>query len=40
MGVILFGATGMVGQRVLRECPRDGRSSVCSLDRAQLGRWR
>ncbi|MDG4789672.1 epimerase [Micromonospora sp. WMMD1102] len=39
MKVILFGATGMVGQGVLRECLRDPRvESVLSVVRAPSGR--
>jgi uncharacterized protein YbjT (DUF2867 family) len=39
MRVILFGASGMVGQGVLRECLRDGRvSEVVAVVRTPLGR--
>ena len=38
MNILLFGATGMVGQGVLRECLRDGRvNSVIAVVRAPLG---
>lgn len=38
MNVILFGATGMVGQGVLRECLRDeGVESVLSISRSPTG---
>src|ERR1017187_1754263 len=38
MKVILFGATGMVGQGVLRECLRDPRvESVLSIGRSSTG---
>ena len=38
MKVILFGATGMVGQGVLRECLRDPRvASVLAIGRSPLG---
>ncbi|WP_329120484.1 NAD(P)H-binding protein [Streptomyces sp. NBC_01465] len=38
MRVLLFGATGMVGQGVMRECLRDGRvESVLAVVRAPLG---
>lgn len=39
MNVILFGATGMVGQGVLRECLRDnGVESVLAVGRSSTGR--
>ena len=39
MKVILFGATGMVGQGVLRECLRDPDvTEVLSVGRTQIGR--
>jgi uncharacterized protein YbjT (DUF2867 family) len=39
MKVILFGATGMVGQGVLRECLRDeGVESVLAVGRSSIGR--
>src|SRR5216684_3676036 len=39
MGVILFGATGMVGQGVLRECLRDdGVEAVLAVGRSSTGR--
>jgi len=39
MRVVLFGATGMVGQGVLRECLRDQRvSEVVSVGRRAIGR--
>ncbi len=39
MKVILFGATGMVGQGVLRECLRDGEvTQVLSVGRSATGR--
>lgn len=39
MNVILFGATGMVGQGVLRECLRDdGVENVLAVGRSSTGR--
>ena len=39
MNVILFGATGMVGQGVLRECLRDdGVERVLAVGRSSTGR--
>ena len=39
MKVILFGATGMVGQGVLRECLRDdGVEGVLAVGRSSTGR--
>ena len=39
MKVILFGATGMVGQGVLRECLRDdGVEGVLAVGRSSAGR--
>jgi nucleoside-diphosphate-sugar epimerase len=38
MNVILFGATGMVGQGVLRECLRDPEVTVLSIVRTATGR--
>ena len=39
MNVLLFGATGMVGQGVLRECLLDaGVSRVLSVGRSRPGR--
>ncbi|MBC3993926.1 epimerase, partial [Streptomyces sp. AC563] len=39
MKVVIFGATGMVGQGVLRECLLDSRvESVLAVGRTSLGR--
>jgi uncharacterized protein YbjT (DUF2867 family) len=41
MNVLLFGATGMVGQGVLRECLLDPDvQSVLSIGRGATGQWR
>src|SRR5215475_1482772 len=37
MRVILFGATGMVGQGVLRECLGDGVEAVLAVGRSSTG---